>query len=165
MMGAYILKIRFHLVAALKILIYKFLYGTRFKIGKRSTFRRNFSVYIENGRVLIGNRCFFNNFCSINSLQKVEIKDGCIFGENVRIYDHNHKFSKAALRLKEQGFSVGEVTIGENCWIGSNVTILKGAEIGNNCVIGAGCVIAQKIPPYSIVTSERSLKIEAINAD
>ena len=40
--------------------------------------------------------------------------------------------------------------IGENCWIAGNVTILAGAEIGDGCVIGAGSVVAGKIPANSL---------------
>ena len=42
------------------------------------------------------------------------------------------------------------VTIGDNCWIAGNVTILAGAEIGSGCVIGAGSVVAGKIPPDTL---------------
>lgn len=37
------------------------------------------------------------------------------------------------------------MVIGNHCWIGSNVTILKETHIGDNCVIGAGLVISGKI--------------------
>ena len=33
--------------------------------------------------------------------------------------------------IKEQGFSNGTVSIGRHCWIGSNVCILKNADIKN----------------------------------
>ena len=42
------------------------------------------------------------------------------------------------------------VTIGDNCWIAGNVTILAGASIGEGCVIGAGSVVAGKIPANSL---------------
>ncbi len=35
-----------------------------------------------------------------------------------------------------------DVEIGDNCWIGSNVTIFSGARIGNNCKIFPGAVIS-----------------------
>ena len=38
------------------------------------------------------------------------------------------------------------VVIGENVFIGLNVIILKGAEIGDNSVIGAGSIVRGKIP-------------------
>ena len=43
------------------------------------------------------------------------------------------------------------IIIGNNCWIASNVVILKGTKIGNNCVIGAGCIVSGIIPDNSIV--------------
>ena len=41
------------------------------------------------------------------------------------------------------------VHIGNDCWIGANVTILPGVTIGNNCVIGAGSVVTRSIPDNS----------------
>ena len=38
------------------------------------------------------------------------------------------------------------VTIGDNVWLGGNVTILPGVTIGDNCVIGAGSVVVDDIP-------------------
>ncbi|WAC20445.1 DapH/DapD/GlmU-related protein [Luteolibacter sp. SL250] len=39
------------------------------------------------------------------------------------------------------------VTIGDNVWITSNVTILPGITIGDNSIIGAGSVVTKDIPP------------------
>ncbi len=38
------------------------------------------------------------------------------------------------------------ISIGDNCWIAGNVTILAGAKIGSGCVIGAGAVVTGEIP-------------------
>ena len=43
-----------------------------------------------------------------------------------------------------------EVVIGDDCWIGANVTILAGVVIGPGCSIGAGSVVKKNIPPFSI---------------
>ena len=86
-----------------------------------------------------------------------------LFGENVKIYDHNHVFNKKNEYVVNQGFSTGKVIIGNNCWIGSNTVILKGSRIGNNCVIGAGCVISGEIPDGTIVKRKNNLIFESIN--
>ena len=69
----------------------------------------------------------------------------CLLYTSVKIYDNNHRFNNFNMNIKEQGFSIGEIKIGKNCWLANNVIVLKGAEIGDNVVIGAGCIIKEKI--------------------
>ena len=38
------------------------------------------------------------------------------------------------------------ITIGSNCWLGGNVTVIGGVSIGEGCVIGAGSVVIKDIP-------------------
>ena len=105
----------------------------------------------------IGNNVFFNNFCSINCLSKIEIGNDCLFGEAVKIYDHNHSHKDFTKKINEQGYIFGNVKIGNNCWIGSNVVILKDVEIGDNVIIGAGCVIHKSISSNKIVINSQNL--------
>ena len=53
----------------------------------------------------------------------------------------------------------GQVVIEDDCWIGSNATILKGVRIGRGSVIGAGAIVSKDIPPYSIYTGVPEVKI------
>lgn len=146
----------------LKKIYYKICYGNKIKIGQRTHFRKGFIITIrKNGKIIIGKKCFFNNYCSISSMEKIKIGNNCIFGENVKIYDQNHVFNKSELIIN-QGYNCNEVIIGDNCWFGSNVIILKNSQIGNNVVIGAGCVINEKIPDNTIVKLIQDKKIEKI---
>lgn len=43
------------------------------------------------------------------------------------------------------------VIIEDGCWIGANVTILKGVTIGRGSVIAAGAVVTKSCDPYSII--------------
>lgn len=157
-----VIKTWYHFSTIVKKLFLYLIYGSKLKIGKNTTWRRGFSVMkATDAKIEIGDNCFFNNDCSINSNHLIKIGRGVLFGENVKIYDHNHRFNEHK-PIKAQGFSNGTVTIGERCWIGSNVTILKGSEIGNNCVIGAGCVISGKVPDNSIVRLRQVVEIEEI---
>ena len=45
----------------------------------------------------------------------------------------------------------GDTVIGNDVWIGQNVTFLPGVNVGDGCIIGANSVVASDIPPYSIV--------------
>lgn len=44
----------------------------------------------------------------------------------------------------------GDTIIGNDVWIGQNVTILPGVKIGNGAIIGANSVVAKDIPSYCI---------------
>lgn len=144
-------KVIYHINAIIRTLFLKIIYGKKFLISENVTFRKNFNVIIDgNGKIEIGNNCFFNNYCSLNSMSSIKIGSNCIFGEGVKIYDHNHRFNQKDKLIKNQGYSVSPIEIGNNCWIGSNVIILKGVKIGNNCVIAAGSVIRESLEDNTI---------------
>lgn len=46
---------------------------------------------------------------------------------------------------------VGEVTIGDDVFIGNGAIILPNTHIGSKVIIGAGCVVAKDIPDNSVV--------------
>lgn len=111
----------------------------------------------EHGEVYIGDKVYFNDAFMISCKEKVTIGKETRFGPNVKIFDNDHKFDgKNGVSAEHKA---KEIKIGKSCWIASNVVILKGTEIGDNCVIGAGCVVQGKIPKASIVTQDRNLII------
>ncbi len=136
-----------------------------FKLGDNFSCRKfcNFLIY-PNASLSIGNNVFLNNYCSINCLLDISIGDNTMLGEGVKIYDHNHKYEykNSDLKVDKEDFTYGKVSIGSNCWIGSNVTILKGVSIGNNVIVGAGCLIYKSIPSNSVVKQNGNLLIESL---
>lgn len=114
------------------------------------------------GHIEIGDNLFLNNYCSITCREKILIGDNCLFGEGVKIYDHDHVFKYNDL-ICQQGFKTGSVKIGNNVWIGSNVVILKGTVIGDNSVIAAGEVVSGVYPESSLIKSSRDNAITHID--
>ncbi len=141
------------------IMIWKMCYGRKLVLHKPVFFRKAMTINIaQEGRIEIGKNTFFNNYCSLNSHGSIDIGNDCLFGENVKVYDHNHIFNTYK-KIQEEKYKVGNIVIGNNCWIGSNVLILKNAKIGDNCTIAAGCVINEEIPSNSIVKLNHSNQI------
>lgn len=134
--------------------------GGLLEIGK--SFREMGKGHLEatnNGVINIGNNVFFNEYCRVTAMEKITIKDNCIFGPNVKIYDHDHIFSEEGVL---PGYKTSEVIIEKGCWIGANTIILRGTHIGENCVIGAGAIIKGDIPSNSIVKNTNKIKIEPL---
>ena len=128
-------------------------------IGKRMRITNSIINY-RGGNLTIDDDFFMNRNGSINCHSSISIGKNCLLGENVHIYDHNHVFMEINKPVAFQGFKNSAVTIGDNCWIGTGVTILAGVEIGNNVIIGANCLIYHDIPSGSIVKSKQQLIIE-----
>lgn len=128
-------------------------------IGKSVEFRNYCCVLVTQEATLeIGDRFFMNNFCSINCLEHISIGENTLFGENVKLYDHNHAYENSPVfKVHSSTFTKAPIRIGSNCWLGSNVTVLKGVTIGDNCIIGAGCTIYKDIPANTQVINKQDL--------
>lgn len=123
-------------------------------IDKVSTYE-NFQLSCIGGKVEIGKGVFFNRNCLIVCRENVVIEDNCIFGPNVVIYDHNHLILDG--KVDKNRYNSEAVVIGEGCWIGADVIILKGTHIGKRTIIGAGTIVSGNIPSDTIVTQNREL--------
>ncbi|WBL22945.1 sugar O-acetyltransferase [Zunongwangia sp. HRR-M8] len=91
-----------------------------------------------------GDSVYFNFNCIILDGMEVSIGDRSMFGPNVQIYTASHPL-KAKERASLLEFSKA-IEIGDDVWVGGNVTICPGVKIGNRAVIGAGSVVTKDIP-------------------
>lgn len=88
---------------------------------------------------------------SIVAAESVRIGDNVLIGANCMIIDSDfHPLSHEERRYSKTNIINEPVVIGDNVFIGANTIILKGTEIGNNAVIGAGSVVKGKIPENCI---------------
>lgn len=131
-------------------------------IGNNASFRNYVHILVKKNATLeIGQHFFMNNFCSINCLESISIGNLTLFGENVKLYDHNHAYQSGPnFKLFHSEFTKAPIMIGSNCWLASNVTVLKGVTIGDNCIIGAGCVIYKDIPANTTVINHQNLMLK-----
>lgn len=81
----------------------------------------------------------------------IEIGDDTIFGNYVSIHPENHNYSNPNIPIRLQGVNGEGVKIGSNCWIGTKVTILDGARIGNNCIVAAGAIVRGEFPDNVLI--------------
>ena len=120
---------------------------------------RNFeNFHVSSGKVILHNGVFINNSCSFNCMERIEIGAGTMMGEGVRFYDHDHIYT--AEKIEKWQWTSAPIIVGRDCWIGSNVTILKGVTIGDNTIIGAGCLIRNDVPANSVVYNDGNLCIK-----
>ena len=101
----------------------------------------------------VGDRTHIGHDCHFTISRLVRIGDDCMFASGVRVMDSSAHPVDPDRRLRGEKVAPSEirpVIIGNNVWIGSDVTILPGVEIGDGSVIAAGAVLTRSIPPRSV---------------
>ncbi len=47
-------------------------------------------------------------------------------------------------------YSFKAISVGDDVWIGSRVTVLKGVTIGRGAIVAAGTLVTKTVPPYTV---------------
>jgi len=123
--------------------------------------------------VTIGNRVKIAKYCSVfgSAVNPAEIGDDSyigmfsiingyaakvIIGKNVSIAQNVNIMADSgpnASPLMQQYYPLikGNVKIGDHTWIGANVVIMPGVELGECCVVAANSFVNTNFPPYSVI--------------
>lgn len=103
----------------------------------------------EKATISIGSRTTIGYHTFIFASENIEIGNDCQIAPFVYLVDSNHQIDRNQL-INQQPNVTAPIKIGNDVWIASNVTILKGVEIGNGAVIAANAVVNQSVPGYEI---------------
>lgn len=111
--------------------------------------------------IRIGDHVGIGEFAYLGGAGGLEIGDHTIAGQYLSCHPENHVSEDTGQPVRLQGLSRKGIKIGSNCWIGSKVTVLDGATIGNNCIIAAGAVVTHSFPDNCLIggVPARILKI------
>ncbi|CAM3948535.1 MULTISPECIES: sugar O-acetyltransferase [Pseudoalteromonas] len=109
----------------------------------------------------LGDNFYANHNLTILDVCKVTIGNNVMFGPNVMISTATHPIDPIERRSTESG---SPITIGNDVWLGGNVSVLPGVSIGDRCVIGAGSVVTKNIPANSVAVGNPCKVIRSIEA-
>ena len=126
---------------------YDFLKEMLGSVGEGVWIAKRFSC--DNGKnIFIGDNFTGNFNITILDVKEVYIGDNVMIGPHCLITTVGHPLTPKGRR--EHMAQASEIHIGDDVWLGGNVTILPGVTIGNNVVVGAGAVVTKDIPDNSL---------------
>lgn len=114
--------------------------------------------------IFTGENVYLNFNCVILDVGRVTIGSNVMVGPNVAIYAVSHPIDPAG-RVGEVLDIPGEVTIGDNVWIGGSTVINPGVTIGENTVIGSGSVVTGDIPANVVAVGNPCRVIREIGGE
>jgi acetyltransferase-like isoleucine patch superfamily enzyme len=127
-------------------------------IEKSSNFSGRIELYGDGNTVRIGEGTSIRGALLVaHNGRKIEIGGGCLFSQNVelRTTDSHKIFDAGGVRINEDK----DIYVGENTWLGNGGIVLKGAAIGEGCVVGARSIVTKLIPPFSLAVGTPALVI------
>lgn len=108
------------------------------------TFFTGFNIAVNNSAKLIIGSGYANYNVKIDCFTEIVIGHNVAISHNVIIRDSdNHT-------LTGQRNKSAPIRIGNHVWIGMNSIILKGVNIGDGAVIGAGSIVTHDVPDRSL---------------
>ncbi|MBK7874822.1 MAG: acyltransferase [Planctomycetes bacterium] len=126
--------------------------GDGVTIGRQASIRPSSYYGTDLGEGLsVGAGSAIGAFSWFGASGYVEIGRDVLFGPRVVIVPENHVHDDTTRTIKEQGVVRGDVVVEDDCWIGTNVTILSGVRIGRGSIVAAGAVVTRDVPPGTIV--------------
>lgn len=97
----------------------------------------------------IAEHVFINYGVTILDIAPVSIGARSMLGPQCHLLTAGHPVDD--WQMRSGGWENGSpISIGEDTWLGGNVTVVGGVSIGDRCVIGAGAVVTKDIPDNSI---------------
>ena len=108
---------------------------------------------------------------TIYARKGIEIGENTAIGGNTKILDNDFHPIEAETRNKLLADKNGgdsdlvpakPIKIGKNCFIGCNAIILKGTELGDGCIVGAGAVVSGKFEANSVIVGNPARVIKKV---
>jgi acetyltransferase-like isoleucine patch superfamily enzyme len=128
-------------------------------IHNSDTERRRYYKKLE-----VGDDCYFGRELFLDLQDKIVIEDRVTVSHRVMILTHTDAGTSP---LKDESIPTaqGPVIIRRGAYIGANVTILQGVEIGESSVVGAGAVVTRSVPPASVVAGVPAKMVKTLNVE
>lgn len=97
----------------------------------------------------IGDGVVIRQGVTISAAEAVSIEDDVLIAAWTSIYDSDHTLGPNGNAIWYP-MRTSPVRIGRGTWLGERVSVLRGAEIGTHCIVGANSVVKGTLPDYSV---------------
>ncbi len=147
------------------------------RVGANTHIKGELLTFAHGGEVSIGEYCYVGEQSHIWSAVRISIGDRVLISHNVNVFDslthpvnpkERHGHYRAIITSGHPvSIDLGEapVSIDHDVWIGCLSIVLRGVTIGEGAIVGAGSVVSQDVPPFTIVAGNPARVIRELGPD
>jgi acetyltransferase-like isoleucine patch superfamily enzyme len=125
--------------------------GATLRLGRWSWIGHGCKIRVHEGECAIGAKTVLGQECTISAFQHVSIGRECILADRVMLIDFDHGVVEVERPIRAQGIYKRDVRVGHNVWVGYGACFLRGATVGDNCVVGTNTVITKDVPANAVI--------------
>lgn len=122
----------------------------RLKLGPKCHLAAYAQICCYDGSIEAGSHIFFGQFTTLYGHGGIIIGDNTLIGNHVSIIAANHTIPPRGQLIRHEPDVPLPIRIGRDAWIGAGVRVLGGVTIGDGCVVGAGAVVTNDLPPWTV---------------
>ncbi len=132
------------------------LYSKNVTVGKNFTMGPFAQVLCQDpnkgSKVTLGDNVSINHHVFINADcgGVITIGNNVIIGPLTILRAANHRADEINVPIRYQGHKPGFIIVEDDVWLGSGVVVLPDVRIGRSSIIGAGSVVTNDIPAFSV---------------
>lgn len=153
--------------------------GTRgaISIGRFTHVKGELLTFAHGGAISVGEYCYIGESTRIWSARSIRIGNRVLIAHNVTILDslthpigakarHEH-FKHIITDGHPDRIDLGErvVDIGDDVWIGCMSIVLRGVSLGQGAIVGAGSVVTENVPPWTLAAGNPARIIRELDGD
>lgn len=153
--------------------------GTRgaISIGRFTHVKGELLTFAHGGAISIGEYCYIGESTRIWSARSIRIGNRVLIAHNVTILDslthpigakarHEH-FKHIITDGHPDRIDLDErvVDIGDDVWVGCMSIVLRGVSLGQGAIVGAGSVVTENVPPWTLAAGNPARIIRELDGD
>jgi acetyltransferase-like isoleucine patch superfamily enzyme len=112
--------------------------------------RECYVVAHHDAEVRIDPRAYVGHRCLLYGHGGIRIGCDALLANDVQLICGNHTFARRDIPIRAQPTVEKPITIGDDVWLGASAIVLGGVTVGRGSIVGAGAVVTNDLPPYSI---------------
>lgn len=121
---------------------------------------------VRGGDIMINSHTTINNnFCMCAERANIYIGKNCLIGVNFSATSSDFHGLSIKDRNNREKIKSKDIYIDDDCFIGSNVTILKGVRLGRGCVVAASSVVTHSFEDNSLIAGNPARLIRKIEQE
>lgn len=128
------------------------------QIGSDVVIARRTILQAKASGITLGDRCIIGSQCQLSSAGGIQLGRHVMLAGQCYLGGGRYHTEDLNVPMRDQGlYAKGPVVIEDDVWLGAGVIVQDGVHIGRGAIIGAGALVREDVPAYTMAVPQQRL--------